>query len=55
MGKNTKNTNKTENFQIKTDILADKINQDTFGKLKIIQQIGSEEQESAIKHHKEGN
>ncbi|WP_077246975.1 class 1 fructose-bisphosphatase [Helicobacter pullorum] len=54
MGEYTQNTNKTGDLQLQADILADKIIQDSFGELKIIQQICSEEQESAIKLHNEG-
>ena len=54
MGEYTQNTNKTGDLQLQADILADKIIQDSFRELKIIQQICSEEQESAIKLHNEG-
>ena len=39
MGEYTQNTNKTGDLQLQADILADKIIQDSFRELKIIQQI----------------
>lgn len=50
----TQNTNSTGDTQLKADVAADEILQESFKDLKIVKQICSEEQENAITLHKEG-